>query len=175
MGYMCKVRNQARTMMKTTRNIIKTNKIFSMSHLLEDTLCKCFNKAPCAPSTLARVSSMLSSILKIMKANMTQWERKAFKPEISFASSSIQLKFYLIANSPCCDTITATCENMPLSSAMVDSTAWRALNDLLRSCTGANSCCSCMLDKEPPTPIRRLQHLIEWIWNPYPFTLLILH
>lgn len=38
-----------------------------MSHLLDDMLFKYLSKAPCAPSTLASVSSMFSSILKTLQ------------------------------------------------------------------------------------------------------------
>lgn len=50
---------------KTVRKNISTKKIFIINHLLEDMLFRYFNKAPCAPSTFANVSSMFSSILKI--------------------------------------------------------------------------------------------------------------
>ena len=67
--------------------------------------------------------------------------------------------FHLIANSPCCETKVATCVNMPLSSAMVDSTACRAL-DLLCSSKGMASCCICicvwMGENEATPPVRRL-------------------
>jgi len=57
--------NYATKNKKTMRKNINTKKILIISHLLEDMLFKYFNKAPCAPSTFARVSSMFSSILQI--------------------------------------------------------------------------------------------------------------
>lgn len=61
----CLWSNYATKNKKTIRKNIKTKKILIISHLLEDMLFRYFNKAPCAPSTFVKVSSMFSSILQI--------------------------------------------------------------------------------------------------------------
>ena len=55
---------------KTMRKKINTKNILIMSHLLDDMLFKYLSRAPCAPSTLANVSSMFSSILKRSRTNI---------------------------------------------------------------------------------------------------------
>lgn len=61
MGARCRI--QATKNRKIMRKTTMTKKILIMSHLLEDIFIRCFSRAPWAPSTLARVSSMFSSIL----------------------------------------------------------------------------------------------------------------
>lgn len=62
-GKFCLWNDYATKNKKTMRKNINTKKILIISHLLDDMLFKYFNKAPCAPSTFANVSSMFSSIL----------------------------------------------------------------------------------------------------------------
>ena len=49
---------------KTIRKNISTKKILIINHLFEDMLFRYLSKAPCAPSTFARESSIFSSILQ---------------------------------------------------------------------------------------------------------------
>jgi len=84
---------------KTIRKNINTKKILIISHLLEDMLFRYFNKAPCAPSTFASVSSMFSSILPIKQPLSTP------TMSLDIKTRNKQKSVHLINNQRTCATV----------------------------------------------------------------------